>query len=282
MAEVTSQKTEDASSLGDAVEETPENTELVLFQAKECYVYIIPPRKSSASYRADDWNVNKWSWEGTIKVVSKGEDCTIRLEDTATGELYAQAPVRGDQPHPLEAVIDSSRFFVLRIEDTSSGQSRHAFIGIGFRERPQAYDFQAALYDHVKYLNKKKEAEEMEQEYHSKPSADYSLKEGETLRLDLKTFTKSKFFDQHVEDTSRLHPLDVPKSDIPVRQPSDPNGTIPFLAPPPLPPPSIPSSTFMCLPSLNMKVVTTLDGAEVSTERVETTVDDDFGDFQAA
>jgi hypothetical protein len=35
-------------------------------------------------------------------------------------------------------------------------------------------------------MNKKKEAEEIEQEYQSKPSTDYSIKEGETLRLQLK------------------------------------------------------------------------------------------------
>ncbi len=39
----------------------------------------------------------------------------------------------------------------------------------------------------TRYMNKKKEAEEIEQEYQSKPSTDYSIKEGETLRLQLKT-----------------------------------------------------------------------------------------------
>lgn len=33
----------------------------------------------------------------------------------------------------------------------TGGRLRHAFIGIGFRERPEAYDFQAALHDHMKY-----------------------------------------------------------------------------------------------------------------------------------
>ncbi|XP_002978183.2 adaptin ear-binding coat-associated protein 1 isoform X1 [Selaginella moellendorffii] len=163
-----------------------ENTELVLFHAKECYVYLIPPRRSAASYRADEWDVNKWAWEGAMKICSKGEECTIRLEDKTSGELYAQASVRKDEPLPIERVIDSSRYFVLRIEDNSSGKSRHAFIGIGFRERPQAYDFEAALYDHVNYLNKKKQAEELEQEYQTKPAVDYSLKSGETIRLSLK------------------------------------------------------------------------------------------------
>lgn len=35
----------------------------------------------------------------------------------------------------------------------AGGRLRHAFIGIGFRERPEAYDFQAALHDHMKYAS---------------------------------------------------------------------------------------------------------------------------------
>ncbi|KAI3700967.1 hypothetical protein L2E82_45608 [Cichorium intybus] len=100
--------------------------------------------------QADEWDMNKWAWEGTMKVVSKGEECIIRLEDKATGELYARAFLRDGEPHPVEPVIDSSRYFVLRVEENIGGRLRHAFIGIGFRERPQAYDFQAALHDHMK------------------------------------------------------------------------------------------------------------------------------------
>ncbi|KAL8228544.1 hypothetical protein R6Q57_016128, partial [Mikania cordata] len=78
------------------------------------------------------------------------------------------------------------RYFVLRVEENIAGRLRHAFIGIGFRERPQAYDFQAALHDHMKYLDKKKTAEEMEQQFQQTCSVDYSLKDGETLVLQLK------------------------------------------------------------------------------------------------
>ncbi|GMP54768.1 hypothetical protein CsSME_00019824 [Camellia sinensis var. sinensis] len=72
---------------GAAENEDNETIELVLFQVPECYVYLIPPRKSAASYRADEWNVNKWAWEGMLKVVSKGEECIIRLEDKTTGGI---------------------------------------------------------------------------------------------------------------------------------------------------------------------------------------------------
>uniref|UniRef100_A0A0A9CHY2 NECAP PHear domain-containing protein n=1 Tax=Arundo donax TaxID=35708 RepID=A0A0A9CHY2_ARUDO len=139
------------ASGGEQAPADAEPLELVLFQVAECYVYLIPPRKTAASYRADEWNVNKWAWEGALKVVSKGEDCIIKLEDKNTGELYARAFLREGEPHPVEPVIDSSRYFVLRVEENIDGRQRHAFIGLGFRERPEAYDFQAALHDHMKY-----------------------------------------------------------------------------------------------------------------------------------
>ncbi|CAB4268766.1 unnamed protein product [Prunus armeniaca] len=101
----------------DQEENEAEALELVLFQVPECYVYLIPPRKSAASYRADEWDVNKWVWEGILKVISKGEECIIRLEDKNTSELYARAFLRKGEPHPVEPVIDSSRYFVLRVEE---------------------------------------------------------------------------------------------------------------------------------------------------------------------
>uniref|UniRef100_J3LW35 Uncharacterized protein n=1 Tax=Oryza brachyantha TaxID=4533 RepID=J3LW35_ORYBR len=39
--------------------------------------------KPWASTRADEWNVNKLAWEGTLKAISKGEEC-IKLEDKNT------------------------------------------------------------------------------------------------------------------------------------------------------------------------------------------------------
>lgn len=36
------------------------------------------------------------------------------------------------------------------LSNDAGGRRRHAFIGIGFRERTEAYDFQAALHDHMK------------------------------------------------------------------------------------------------------------------------------------
>lgn len=41
-----------------------------------------------AYVRADEWDVNKWVWEGVLKVTSKGEECIIKLEDKGTGKNF--------------------------------------------------------------------------------------------------------------------------------------------------------------------------------------------------
>uniref|UniRef100_A0A2N9IEG9 NECAP PHear domain-containing protein n=1 Tax=Fagus sylvatica TaxID=28930 RepID=A0A2N9IEG9_FAGSY len=50
------------------------------------------------------------------------------------GDLFAACFVQPDQPREaaVETVLDSSRYFVLRIED---GRGKHAFVGLGFAER---------------------------------------------------------------------------------------------------------------------------------------------------
>ncbi|GFP79148.1 adaptin ear-binding coat-associated protein 2 [Phtheirospermum japonicum] len=236
----------------------------------------IPPRKSAASYRADEWNVNKWSWEGTLKVISRGVECIIRLEDKKTGELYARAFLRDGEPHPVETVIDSSRYFVLRVEENIGGRLRHAFIGIGFRERTEAYDFQAALHDHMKYLNKKKTAEEMEQQYQQTSSVDYSLKDGETLVLQLKNkggggSIKSKFFEQG-GGISNLSLDDKGKNT---------ETSVSIKLPPP-PAPLSPVAASECSETkVSESETPQLQKSEPSMEK-EAAADDDFGDFQAA
>lgn len=280
-------RSKDQQSSEDADEAEP--IELVLFQVSECYVYLIPPRKSAASYRADEWDVNKWAWEGALKVISKGEECIIKLEDKITGDLYARAFLRNGEPHPVEAVIDSSRYFVLRIEENIGGRMRHAFIGIGFRERTEAYDFQAALHDHMKYLDKKKTAEEMEQQYQHKSSGDYSLKEGETLKLQLKNKSSSSLKSKHLEQSLNSLSLEKANKEEPVV----------CLKPPPPPPAPLSPVTSGCestedvpphsssrqlpehkaLSSNKEELGQSNSNDDQSAQEVP---DDDFGDFQTA
>ncbi|MQL78418.1 hypothetical protein Taro_010824 [Colocasia esculenta] len=240
-------------------------------------------------FRADDWNVNKWVWEGSLKVVSKGEECIIKLEDKNTGELYARAFLRKGEPHPVEPVIDSSRYFVLRIEENIGGRLRHAFIGIGFRERPEAYDFQAALHDHMnalfccgnmkclsvcssfthRYLDKKQTAEEMEQHFQSTPSVDYSLKEGETLVLQIKNkgnhSSKSTISEQDLGNISLEESSKTKLAAVPLKPPPPPQAAV-----------SPVNAIQMSNSTVQLKEPFSGDKSEIAT------VEDDFGDFQTA
>ena len=61
-----------------------------------------------------------------------------------SGELFGVCPVPRGQLHiVVEAATDSSRNFVLRLEDAAT--KRHAFIGMSFGDRAAAFDFNVAL-----------------------------------------------------------------------------------------------------------------------------------------
>jgi hypothetical protein len=81
-----------------------------------------------------------------MRVISRGEFCEICFEDISngTGELFACAPMPyGKRTTYVEAVVDSSRNYVVRVEDSQSRQ--HAFLGMSFTERSDSFDFNEAL-----------------------------------------------------------------------------------------------------------------------------------------
>jgi len=124
-------------------------------------------------------------WSGRCVVTSEGLKCKVKLEDPNTGELFAVCAITEGA---IEPVSDSSRYYVIKIED---GSGRHAFIGMGFTERSDAFDFSAALQDHKKYQNQRKEAEVNAKKAATQPKVDYSLKEGQKIHVEFKTAKKS-------------------------------------------------------------------------------------------
>ncbi|XP_012879032.1 PREDICTED: adaptin ear-binding coat-associated protein 1 [Dipodomys ordii] len=71
--------------------------------------------------RASDWKLEQPDWTGRLRVTSKGKVAYIKLEDKVSGELFAQAPVEQYPGIAVETVTDSSRYFVIRIQDGGSG-----------------------------------------------------------------------------------------------------------------------------------------------------------------
>ncbi|KAF9958965.1 Adaptin ear-binding coat-associated protein 2 [Mortierella alpina] len=153
--------------------------ESVLLVIRECYVYKVPPLASSRGHRAQDWgDVDEPLWRGRLRIIAQGKKCFIRLEDGQTGELFAVCPYE-ENKGCVESVTDSSRYFVVKIED----QGRHAFLGLGFLDRSHAFDFNVALQDHFKQLAAEQKSEEQKKAGIQQPKLDFSLKEGQTLNL---------------------------------------------------------------------------------------------------
>ncbi|EGG04886.1 uncharacterized protein MELLADRAFT_116967 [Melampsora larici-populina 98AG31] len=174
--------------------ESLDDYESVLWVARECYVYRLPPRTSTAGYKAADWgDMEAFLWKGRLRIIEKGTEnptkCFIRLEDLDTGDLFANCPYSLDGKS-VEPVLDSSRYYVIRVEDSSSGQ--RAFLGMGFPERSDSFDFNVTLQDWTKRQKFTSNSgtgtdHDSKSSPHlpSGPKRDFSLKDGQTISISL-------------------------------------------------------------------------------------------------
>jgi hypothetical protein len=124
---------------------------------------------------------------------------------------FAQSTIKVDLNKPgnqlehwVVPVVDSSRYFALRIRDPNTG--REAFIGIGFRERLDATNFRMSMEDYVNSLKREMKAKEMHEQYEqsvedksddlgtTEPTgpSQFSLKEGEKIHVNIKSKTPKK------------------------------------------------------------------------------------------
>jgi len=158
-----------------------EDIERTLLVKPEVFVYKIGPRPSARGYRAADWNLAAPDWTGRLRCLVKGKECEIKLEDKSTGELFAACPVEHYPGGSVEAVTDSSRYFVICIKD---GASRKAYIGIGFSDRADSFDLNVALQDHFKWL-KKEEGFTKEADEPPGPKLDLAFKAGQTIKINI-------------------------------------------------------------------------------------------------
>ncbi|XP_053306589.1 adaptin ear-binding coat-associated protein 1 isoform X3 [Spea bombifrons] len=122
-----------------------------------------------------------------MRLTSKGKVAFIKLEDKVSGELFAQAPVDQFPGIAVETVTDSSRYFVIRIQD---GNGRSAFIGIGFADRGDAFDFNVTLQDHFKWVKQESDFSKEPQGQDNQPKLDLGFKEGQTIKLNIGNIKK--------------------------------------------------------------------------------------------
>ncbi|CAK5050058.1 unnamed protein product [Meloidogyne enterolobii] len=150
----------------------------VLLVKREVFLYMIPPLSGTKGYKASDWNLANPNWTGRLRLVSKSDDVLeIRLEDKNTGELFAKAPINRLNSVDFEPVVDSSRYFVIRLR-SDNGQAR--FVGIGFSDQSDSFDLKVSIQDYFRSaLEVEKEIKAEESGINKIPV----LREGQTLTL---------------------------------------------------------------------------------------------------
>nr|XP_040045627.1 LOW QUALITY PROTEIN: adaptin ear-binding coat-associated protein 1-like [Gasterosteus aculeatus aculeatus] len=152
-------------------------------------VYRVPPRASNRAYRdrtlvyrAADWKLDTPDWSGCMRITARGPVPFVKLEDKVSGGLFAQAPIEEHPGVAAETVSDSSRCFVLRIQDDNG---RSAFIGGGFGDRGDSFDFNVSPQDHFKWVKQEREFSKSAQLGDSGPTLDLGFKDGQTITLNV-------------------------------------------------------------------------------------------------
>ncbi|KAJ3527202.1 hypothetical protein NMY22_g9876 [Coprinellus aureogranulatus] len=199
-----------------------DDIESILYIGREISVYRIPPLKKNEGYRAGEWgDLAQPLWKGRLRILENSKGVNLMFEDSQTGELFAKTGYDPDRPS-VEAVLDSSRYFVVRVEDGT----KKAYIGMGFAERTDSFDFNVALQDYSKRfraaLTATSEAEEQVPQAPAGPKKDYTLKDGQTFSIAIPGRSKPS------SSVSNLLGGDTKPTDTGVG-----GGAFPLLPPPP-------------------------------------------------
>jgi adaptin ear-binding coat-associated protein 1/2 len=200
----------------------PDDTiQRVLFIARAVHVYSIPPLISMKGYTAADWTApdprtgqSRQIFTARLRILETAIPASdqkqqqqqqervktdILLEDPGSGDLFAAAPYI--ESKAVEHVLDSSRFFALRVV----GDGRKAVLGIGFEDRSEAFDFGVTLQEARKVLGFGERIDEGQinnpgrggnqvspsQLPESFPEKDYTLKPGQTISVNVGKWSSS-------------------------------------------------------------------------------------------
>ncbi|KAI4256536.1 MAG: hypothetical protein L6R42_006162 [Xanthoria sp. 1 TBL-2021] len=198
-----------------------ETIQRVLFLCPTVHIYTVPPLTSTKGYTTTGWspllaptasNPTPTAITTRLRVLETSSSTpattsssassefnniktTILLEDPTSGDLFAAAPYT--TPATVEAVLDSARFFAVRVEGEGG---RKAVLGIGFEDRSEAIDFGICLQEALKVMGIEKDvmngaaaikggrrggvggAKEVKKEV---GKASWSLKEGEMIKVEI-------------------------------------------------------------------------------------------------
>lgn len=174
----------------------------------DAHVFKLPSSgpPTAAGWRGADWT--QQVWQGSLKVVERGDLTVILLVDTHSGNIFAVCPVTEGA---VDRCVDSSRYFVLKVENASNG--KHMFVGLAFNERNDAFDFNTSLEDAKREKEAEAEAQKAAAKYLSEPSKDYSIKEGQKIHISVSKVGKSRR--QAKDDGAQADPNTTTSNDAP-------------------------------------------------------------------
>ncbi|KAJ7074096.1 hypothetical protein C8F01DRAFT_8215 [Mycena amicta] len=176
--------------------------ESILYIGREVSVFKIPPLKKNEGHRAGEWgDLAAPALERTTPDYREVVWCIADVRGptdwrTCDGSFVLSSALKHflvfakadyDIARPcVEAVLDSSRYFVVRVED----DGRKAYLGMGFQERSDSFDFNVALQDYTKRRRIELNPPEDDTPAPSPhvpagPKKDYSLKEGQTFSINI-------------------------------------------------------------------------------------------------
>jgi hypothetical protein len=109
--------------------------EQVVLKIPDVFVFKIPPLRSASGHRAEDWDLEKPLFTGYLKVYQASDQILfVRIYQILNGysrtptdenlQFFAECPVE-IKPNEtitnfIDAVIDSSRYFALKIKVSTS------------------------------------------------------------------------------------------------------------------------------------------------------------------
>mmetsp|Transcript_16292 Transcript_16292/g.32757 ORF Transcript_16292/g.32757 Transcript_16292/m.32757 type:complete len:273 (-) Transcript_16292:76-894(-) len=156
--------------------------------ADEVYIYKIPPLKNSGGHRAEDWNLATPLKECSLLVERRGDAFVLEFQHSGN-QVFALATCDvtkgGSAEHFLEQVVDSSRYFVVKIQ---GGGGREALIGFGFRDRDKAIDLRESLQHYQRAMERESQSE-------TSPTSKFKvpeLAEGEKIHVNVPGKGKSR------------------------------------------------------------------------------------------
>lgn len=158
--------------------------ERVVLRKPEIFVYRVPPRQSNRTIKASDWGLSNPAFTGQCRVLGKGHQLIIQIEDKTSYKLFAKAIILGWPTNIIEPVSDSSRYFTLRI---TNDDGRQATIGIGFADRSDSFDMNVCIQDFFKQEEAEKQQEKINtgEVKDEGPKLDLGFKSGQTIKINL-------------------------------------------------------------------------------------------------